>query len=281
MDWTGQKRLLPGAMAVLVVVAVLVAYSTAQRPRPGLASVSGGLHGTYATDFPRAENPISDNGMWLNGRADGLEWCDIRTTPGLAFGTQSGTIKYDDSVAVLSGTWGPDQAAEARVRTIKQDDRIYEEVELLLRCSLSAHRSTGYEINFRCSRTRNAYAQIVRWNGPGAKFTYLANASGARFGVSNGDLIRATIRGNVITAYKNGTPILTAVDNTFAGGNPGMGFYLEGATGLNANYGFTSFVATDGAFANSGSRSSWNAPPFRIDPPAADFADQHQNTVHL
>ena len=36
---------------------------------------------------------------------DGVDWHNIRTTTGLAFGTQDGTTNYNDSVAILNGTW--------------------------------------------------------------------------------------------------------------------------------------------------------------------------------
>jgi hypothetical protein len=34
-------------------------------------------------------------------------------------------------------------------------------------------------------------------------------------------------------------------DDKFASGNPGIGYYLEGATGVMGDYGFTNFMATD------------------------------------
>ena len=39
---------------------------------------------------------------------------------------------------------------------------------------------------------------------------------------------------------------LTQLNNTFSTGSPGMGFYLQNATGKNGDYGFTSFTASDG-----------------------------------
>ena len=47
--------------------------------------------GTYSTNFPSTENPISESGRWINGGSTGLKWANVRTTPGLAFGTQSGS----------------------------------------------------------------------------------------------------------------------------------------------------------------------------------------------
>ena len=58
--------------------------------------------------------------------------------------------------------------------------------------------------------------------------------------------MKATIVGNTITSYINGVAKLSVTDSTYSSGSPGMGFYLQGASGVNGNYGFTSYVATDG-----------------------------------
>jgi len=52
--------------------------------------------------------------------------------------------------------------------------------------------------------------------------------------------------GNVITVYLNGAQIAQVSDSTFATGNPGMGFYLAGGTGVSSDFGFTSYMASDG-----------------------------------
>jgi len=147
----------------------------------------------------------------------------------------------------LKGDWGPDQTAEATVHSVNQNENVYEEVELRLRSSLSAHSATGYEINFRCSKTSNAYSEIVKWNGPLGSFTYLSQRQGSQYGVADGDVVKATIVGNVITVYKNGVQIAQATDSTYATGNPGVGFFLEGTAGVNRDYGFTRFTASDGS----------------------------------
>ncbi len=217
----------------------LLAANAAALPPPSGAR-------TYATKFPLAENPISEGAQWQNGKATGLDWADVATTGGFAYGLENGLTGYDDATALLSGPWGPNQAAEATVHTTHQNPKIWEEVELRLRSSLAPHRGTGYEILFSCRKTKDGYSDIVRWDGPLGKFTYLSHKDGAQYGVKDGDVIRATIIGNVITAYINGVEVARATDSTFAGGSPGMGFFLQGVTGLNRDYGFTSFTATDG-----------------------------------
>ncbi len=212
------------------------------------ASGPSGTAKTYTTNFPRAENPLSEGGMWISGRKDGLDWAEVRTNAGLAFGTELGgqrpaPQKYDDSTAILAGDWGPNQTAQATVHAVKPNDNANEEVELRLRSALSPHRATGYEILFRASKSAQAYCEVVRWNGPLGDFTYLTRSRGPQCGVATGDVVKASIIGNVITAYINGVQVLRASDDTFESGNPGIGFYIEGSTGMDGDYGFTSFTA--------------------------------------
>jgi hypothetical protein len=64
--------------------------------------------------------------------------------------------------------------------------------------------------------------------------------SGRKYGATTGDVLRATIIGNVITAYKNGVELGRVTDDTFANGQPGFGFN----EGVNGNYGITRFSAS-------------------------------------
>lgn len=213
-------------------------------PAPSVGAASG--YG-YTTNFLQAENPISEGGHWTNGGADGLDWTDITTTPGHAIGDEVGT-SYTDATAILTGAWGPNQGATGTVYSVDPNDDCFQEVELRLRSAISAHRITGYEVSFKASQTGQAYLIIVRWNGGLGDFTYLLRSSGAQYGVTTGDVVSATIVGNVITAFKNGIEMGRATDDAYAAGAPGMGFNLEsappGCLGTNRSYGFTSFAAT-------------------------------------
>ncbi len=87
----------------------------------------------------------------------------------MAFGTQpgngSGNAEYNDSTAVLAGTWGPNQTAQATIAVNNASGAswVFEEVELRLRTTISAHPITGYEINCSVSTNpNNFYLQIVR-----------------------------------------------------------------------------------------------------------------------
>jgi hypothetical protein len=234
-----------------VVILILAGIS------PSLTGYFGRLparasHGRYATRFSRTENPMSEGGKWLNGQTDGLDWTDVRSTRGFAFGTETGgqrpaPQKYDDSTAVLKGTWGPDQTVEATVHSVNpnQDGKVYEEVELRLRSSLSAHTCTGYEVMFRCTKIARAYCNIARWEGPLGKFTMLKESYGSQYGVQDGDVVKATMIGKLLTVYINGVQMVQLSDDKFPSGNPGVGFYLEGASGVIGDYGFSRFMATD------------------------------------
>lgn len=199
---------------------------------------------SYTTSFPATENPISQSGMWTNGGAVGLDWHDVRTTPGLAFGTEPGDVgDFDDAVANLAGTWGSNQTVTATVH-VSADGATFEEVELLLRWSISAHNARGYECNYSVKTGGNAYCQIVRWNGSAGSFTQL---TGDSTGVVNGDTIKATVVGNTISTYINNVLRASWTDNTWSNGTPGVGMYIHGGVvANNANFGLTTFTATDG-----------------------------------
>ena len=196
----------------------------------------------YVTNFSATENPISE-GNWINGLAVGVDWGDVAIASGLAFGTNSGS--YADPTAILAGSWGPDQMAQATVYSVNQTDGVFEEVELRLRSAISAHSNTGYEINFRCSKTNNAYSQIVRWNGPLGNFTYLWAQDGSQYGVKTGDVVKATIIGNVITVYINGTKIASLRTTRTKLEILARVLCLNQGNGRSKDYGFTSFTASD------------------------------------
>jgi acetyl esterase/lipase len=215
------------------------------------AEQTGGGHLTtgqiYTTTFDGDENPLSEGGKWIN---NGLDWTTIRKNGGIAYGTQAGVNKgiyvYDDSYAHLSG-FPPDQEAWGEVNIAKPDSSCYQELEILLRWTSSAHSTTGYECFARCISGESSYVNIVRWDGPLGKFTYLARKSGPDYGLKNGDTLKASIIGNVITVYINGVEKARAKDDTHKTGNPGIGVFLQcpkgRGIGSNTDFGFTSFTA--------------------------------------
>ncbi|MGD0122956.1 MAG: hypothetical protein ABSC46_10400 [Candidatus Limnocylindrales bacterium] len=63
---------------------------------------------------------------------------------------------------------------------------------------------------------------------------------GPEFGVKNGDVVEATIVGNVIRSYVNGVEVLSATDDVYKSGNPGIGFNF-GCANTYVDHGFSSY----------------------------------------
>ena len=218
---------------------------------------------SYRTSFQLDEDPISEGGIWLNGRKDGIDWADVVTRNGVVYGAvtrmavaerrvEQGNLEptaadgaapegdYDDPTAVLAGVWGKNQHARAEVFSRNPTDQYFQEVEIRLRSTMTPHRCTGYEVFFRCLKTEDGYAEIVRWNGKIGDFTSLAKLSGPQYGVEDGDVIEASIVGNVIKGHINGVEMISATDDVFDQGSPGVGFNFFVAD-TNVDHGFTYF----------------------------------------
>jgi hypothetical protein len=218
---------------------------------------------SYSTRFENDEDPISEGGMWINGQTDGIDWIDCMTQNGgevcgkvsrmtvaerraeqvhsEASAAESATAgDYDDPTAVLEGEWGRNQHAKATVFCRNPTNAYFQEVEIRLRSSITPHSCTGYEVFWRALKTEEGYAEIVRWNGPIGDFTSLARRVGTEFGVKDGDVVEATIEGNVLKGYINGVEVISATDDDFANGSPGVGFNFF-VSNTNVDHGFTSF----------------------------------------
>jgi hypothetical protein len=217
---------------------------------------------SYRTEFGHNETPILEGGAWLNGRRDGIDWADVLVRDGRAFGevtrmraaerrTEQGNLgtgadtsapegDYDDPTAVLAGTWGPNQYAKARVFSRNQTDGYFQEVELRLRSQMAPHFCAGYEVFWRCLTSDAGYVEIARWNGRVGDFTSLAKLVGPNYGVGDGDIIEASIVGNVITGWRNGVEVISATDDKFISGSPGIGFNF-GVGNTNVDHGLTYF----------------------------------------
>jgi hypothetical protein len=221
------------------------------------------LERSYHTSFERDEAPLSESGLWLNGKKDGIDWADVLVKNGLAYGSvtrmavaerrvEQGNLDpsigegftpagdYDDPTAVLTGEWGRNQHAKGTVFSKNPTADYFQEVEIRLRSAIAPHVCTGYEVFFRCLKTEEGYAEIVRWNGKVGDFTSLNKLIGAQYGVKDGDVIEATVQGNVLKGFINGVEVISATDDVFDTGGPGIGFnFFVGNT--NVDHGFTYF----------------------------------------
>ena len=80
----------------------------------------------------------------------------------------------------------------------------------------------------------------MRWNGAIGDFTSLQRQVGAEFGVKDGDVVEASIRRGPDTGYINGVEVISATDDVYAEGAPGVGFNFV-VSNTNVDHGFTSF----------------------------------------
>jgi hypothetical protein len=193
---------------------------------------------SYSTEFDLTESPISESASWHHV---GLDWAQVVTANGMAFGTQTGSGGFDDSYAYLVN-FTQDHSASGVVHIEPGiNTATTHEVEILLRWADTEHTARGYECNFAYD---GQYAQIVRWNGAKGDFTPLQNAP-LPGGLHEGDTVSASIVGNLITTYVNGVQLSTITDNTFPNGQPGMGFWRGAPSSPQNDVAFLSFAARD------------------------------------
>jgi hypothetical protein len=201
----------------------------------------------YTTDFRYPEEPISEGGNWINGKVVGLDWCNCATTNGMVQGRQNNGSgpSYNDSTALLTGTWGSNQSVNVKLYKNNVVEGDYPEVEIRLRSKLSAHVCSGYEALWSLRSDYSCYVSIIRWDGEFGDFVGVSSVSGAQYALTNGTILKASIVGRRITMYVNGIAVLAGNDTTYTDGNPGVGFDHNGPRSEDAGFGFTSFTATD------------------------------------
>jgi hypothetical protein len=213
---------------------------------------------TYTTSFSTTENPLSENHNFVNAGTcgdsalcAGANGSNVRSTPGLAFGTQTGAAPppYTDSGALVTGSWGNDQFVQIVVswNGASGTNSEYDEVEIRLRGTLAKNWDRTYNINCRVGTpSANSYIQMGRGNGPPDDFTPpFAELKGPSAACQNGDVITGTVVGSVITAYINGKKVIQATDSVITSGAPGFGFFHQGMHAQNSDFGISSFTASD------------------------------------
>lgn len=209
----------------------------------------GGAITSYSTTFSLTENPISEGGLWHNS---GLDWTVVRTSGGIAYGTQT-SGGYDDSYANLSMVSGND--TEIITKISKGSTRDLQEVEHHHRCSDGPHFSKCYEIFIAHD---GGYCDFVEWLGTGTSisdYRYVVPSFSADVpgGVNDGDLFKSTVVGNVLSAWiDHGSGWVLCgsfADTAGPGGGAallsgcvGIGFFLNGA-GTSNQFGITDFSA--------------------------------------
>ena len=203
----------------------------------------------YFTSFDIAENPLSENGKWVNGQSTGLSWSNVQTASGNAFGARlvdsNGVGRYSDPIAHLSASFiafNANQYAQATVHRVPgyENARDGHEIELLLRFEITANNARGYEVLW----ADHGPIVLVRWNGPGGNYTELASTDASYPPAVDGDVLRAEIGSdNRVRVYRNGILALTGpADSTFSTGQPGIGFWPTPGSTL-SSYGWKDFRA--------------------------------------
>ncbi len=199
---------------------------------------SSATTGSYSTSFALTESPISEGGTWK--RANN-RFTSVRTAGGNAFGTNGVADGYDDSYALLAG-FGPDQEAEAVIyRSAALAVGTTHEVELLLRFTDDSQNARGYE----CLFAYDGSVAQMRWDGGVGDFTALNSTGDFGYGrqLQTGDVVKATITGDTLRMYINGTLMLTTVDSMYATGQPGISFFTRPG-GDSANFALSSYKVT-------------------------------------
>lgn len=204
---------------------------------------------TFTTSWPATENPVSQGGIWTpRGLTDGLDWTNPQTVPGIFFGTQTGDDGDNDSISLIAGPWTNDIDITGTVH-IGTRPGTFAEIALLLRGAISAHSAKLYECYFSCAASPNRYAHITRWEGPFNSFTDLVSLDNSTAPtLNNGDLVRATIVGTLITVYVQGAQVMQhdiSGDTTkWTTGLPGMSNFAQ-TLAANSNWGWSSVTCKD------------------------------------
>jgi hypothetical protein len=188
---------------------------------------SGGA--AYITHFDANENPLSEGGHWLNGGTNGLDWQNVRTSAGLAYGTAP-SYGYNDCIAQLTNvSVGANQQVTGTIRCASgYVASTSHEIGLYLRMHISAHLARGYEILLPAPN--GGVFQVMCWDGPTGSFheiTGRGGGGGLPRTLRDGDVVTAKMVGSTISVYLNGTLFNTTVDSTYSSGMPGMGFFMR------------------------------------------------------
>jgi hypothetical protein len=235
--------------------------SSGDTPQANLAVIGSIPYKTVFGDFA-LENPISENGAWIN-RSQTI-WFPSKTigSPVRAVGTQPGGGTGDSYAHLQSGM--ASGAIQTAMGTVYQlpgiTPAVHCEIELHSRWFDTSDIIRGYEC---CYNYNGGYVCIARWDFPTGFTTLIEND--VVLAPETGDTFKCVTNGSTVTATinkhdGNGDQLLaTATDSNpspWIDGEVGMGFFIDGGATLTDqnNYGFTDYTATSGTTAiNDGS----------------------------
>ena len=218
----------------------------------------------YSNSNPAPENPISDGGKWVNAHiATGSNcYSDVKvdvnhhiignqvsgvdgSNKRVSDGQPAQPCDYNDSLAMLSGSWAPDQCAQSTVYIAPTITSTYAEVELFLRAAVSGNTFRGYELQFSVLSSKPYWHVAPRL---GKDFLGFGNSiASTKLGraLRDGDVVKGCVIGTTFTISVNGTVIGTGSDSTYASGAPGAGFYHDVVGNTHdGQWGFKNFMGT-------------------------------------
>ncbi|HET9708379.1 MAG TPA: hypothetical protein VFP39_08750, partial [Gemmatimonadales bacterium] len=220
-----------------------VEWEASYIPTPALASGSGAVvlsHSSVLTGGTYGAIPVATDDF--NRGSIGANWLQLDSFWGVI--ATSGTVAYGSGSAqalpigsqarwVGAGTFAADQYSQAAIGGLEFQSGNYH-AGVLVRCSTDAD-SSG-------TSTRDFYGVSVLYDSAGPNYTtklykvvngVLTTLYSASVAWSNGDVLKLTVVGSTLTAYKNGVAIsgFSATDTDLSSGNPG----IEAASNGTAN----------------------------------------------
>lgn len=218
----------------------------------------------YNYPDPLPENPISHNGKWMNAHVATGSNCysDVKVDANhhiignqvsgvdgnnkrLSDGQPAQPCDYNDSLAMLSGSWAADQCAQATVYIAPGVSSTYAEVELFLRATVAGNTFKGYELQFSVLSNKPYWHVAPRLGNDFLGFGNSIASTALGRTLRDGDVLKGCVAGNKFTISVNGTVIGTGNDSTYATGAPGVGFYHDNAgNSHDGQWGFKNFTAT-------------------------------------
>jgi hypothetical protein len=207
---------------------------------------NGGGGTSYSTTFDLTENPMLEDGGWIQaGDVAGPSWQNVRTAGGLCFGLGP-AVNYEDCTACRADFNNAGHVARGRVHVAPgYQPPSTHEVELVVGVDIAPSSVRLYEWLW----SFGGGLQVVRWNGPAADFTLDLPVRGPGVGAAvEGDVMELRYDASdpsqvVLTCLVNDVVVASAVDTTagrILSGNPGLSFFAREGAGLDmASYCFT------------------------------------------
>jgi hypothetical protein len=240
-------------LSLASLLSFLATITLAQTPNPPTDFAVDGVRfppDPYSTTFALSENPLSEGGIWTHGGTIGLDWQNMRSSAGIAYGVGFSDTSYNDNLAFLQGHFaGSRHFAEGTVHKLAYMPPSTHEILLHVGGTVGPHSIRSYEMLWNY----DGGTQLVRYDGQIGQFnfTQFTTQVGGPFAVAHGDVVRAefdSTSGNpIISLYRNNILMWRVVDTTvdkIMTGSPGIGAFFRPGAGLDpSKYAWSAFRA--------------------------------------